>query len=80
VIRQCRFARPGEEYVACNSFYNFITGVTVRLPAASPAGTGVNDDGHHGVRAILTPGEEARTLIGDHIRMLSKLSCAEPNS
>ena len=66
--------------MACNSFYDFITGATVRLPAGSPAGTDANDDGHHGVRAILTPGEEARTVISDHIRMLSKLSCAEPNS
>lgn len=66
--------------MACNSFYDFITGVTVQLPAVSPAGTDGNDDGYHGARAILTPGEEARTLISDHIRMLSELSCAEPNS
>lgn len=66
--------------MACNSFYDFITGATVRLPAVSPAGTDANDEGLHDVRAILTSGEEARTLIGDHIRMLSKLSCAEPNS
>jgi len=66
--------------VARNSFYDFITGATVQPPAVSPAGTGGNDDGYHGVRAILTPGEEARTLLSDHIRMLSKLSRAEPNS
>lgn len=66
--------------MACNSFYDFVTGVTVQLPVVSPAGTDVNDDGHHGARAILTPGEEARTLISDQIRMLSKLSRVEPNS
>jgi hypothetical protein len=49
--------------MACNSFYDFISGARIQLR----------------VRAILTPSEEARSLIRDQVRMLSELSCATPN-
>jgi len=62
-----------------NIFYNFITGARIQLPTVSRAAAVAREDGRHGVRAILDPNEEARTLLGDHIRMLSELKRAAPD-
>ncbi len=62
-----------------NIFYNFITGARIQLPTVSRAAAVAREDGRHGVRAILDPNEEARTLLGDHIRVLSALQRAAPD-
>ncbi|MBE9552820.1 MAG: hypothetical protein IMF05_05075 [Proteobacteria bacterium] len=65
--------------MACDIFYDFINGARIQLPTVSRATAVAEEDGRHGVRAILNPNEEARTLLSDHIRMLSELKCAAPN-
>jgi hypothetical protein len=62
--------------MACNILYDFVTGAKIQLPTVSRAGTATEEDGRHGVRAILSPNEAARTLIRDQVRMLSELSGA----
>ncbi|MBE9556602.1 MAG: hypothetical protein IMF08_07070 [Proteobacteria bacterium] len=63
--------------MTCNSFYDFISGARIQLPTVSRAIAAVEEDGRHGVRAILTPSEEAQALIRDQVRMLSELSCTK---
>lgn len=62
-----------------DTFYDFINGARIQLPTVSRAAAVVGEDGRHGVRAILNPNEAAQTLLRDHIRMLSEMSCAAPN-
>lgn len=64
--------------MACNLFYDFINGARIQLPTVSRAAATVGEDGRQGVRAILNPDEAAQTLLRDHIRMLSELSCIAP--
>ena len=61
--------------MACNIFYDFINGAEIQLPPILRA-PAVDDDGRHGVRAILTPNKTAQTLLGDHFRMLSEMNRA----
>jgi hypothetical protein len=65
--------------VTCNSFYDFISGARVQMPTVSGAAAD-KEDGRHGVRAILTPSEEAQALIRDQVRMLSEMSRATPTA
>lgn len=65
--------------MASNIFYDFINGARIQLPTVSRAAAAADDDGRHGVRAILNPNEAAQALLSDHLRMLSELSCAAPN-
>lgn len=62
--------------MACNIIYDFIDGARIQLPTIPRAAAAAAQDGRHGVRAILNPDEAARTLISDHVRMLSELSRA----
>lgn len=66
--------------MACNSIYDFISGARLQLPTVSSAAATVEEDGRHGVRAILTHSEEAQALIRDQVRMLSELSRATPTA
>lgn len=66
--------------MACNIIYDFVSGARIQLPAISSAATAVEDDGRHGVRAILNPNEAARTLLNAHVRMLSQMKRAVPDS
>jgi hypothetical protein len=59
--------------MACNTIYDFITGVRVQLPTISRAEEAAEDDGRHGLRAILSPNEAARTLLSDHLRLLAEM-------
>lgn len=79
MILQSGISRQGLRDMACNSLYDFISGARIQLPTVSRAIAAVEGDGRHGVRAILTPSEEARSLIRDQVRMLSELRRATPN-
>ncbi len=64
--------------MACNSkFYNFVNGARFQLSSVSRAA--LEEDGRHGVRAILNPNEEARALLHEHTRLLSQLAKAKPD-
>ncbi|MEN8197269.1 MAG: hypothetical protein ABFS30_12275, partial [Pseudomonadota bacterium] len=70
----------GGSDMTCYSFYDFINGASIQLPTVSRVAAAAGEDGRHGVRAILNPNEEARTLLADHIRMLSELKRAAPDN
>ena len=62
----------------CNSkFYNFVNGAGIQLSSDSRAAK--QEDGRHGVRAILSPNEEARALLDEHTRLLAQLAKAKPD-
>jgi len=65
--------------MSCRHLYDFVTGAIIQLPTGLRTGAAVEEDGRHGVRAILTPNEEAQTLLRDQMRMLSKMSRAAPD-
>ena len=79
MIRQSGIARQGGSDMAGIIFYDFINGARIQLPTVSRAAAAAEEDGRHGVRAILNPNEEAQTLLSDHIRMLSEMSSTAPN-
>jgi len=62
--------------MSCVQIYDFVTGAKIQLPTALRTGMAIGDDGRHGVRAILSPGEDAQSLMRDQMRMLSNLSRA----
>jgi hypothetical protein len=60
--------------MSCTHLYDFVTGARIPLPLGLGPAMAGEEDGRHGVRAILCAGEDAQMLIRDQMKLLADLS------